>query len=108
MFVKNFRSSNATATIFVQFSILPIKAAYGESLREHLWETVLFERNNADEHLIVGEFFNQQQTDVEEVISYQFGDLYNVESACEEVALQLQQQAEVWLEKMGGYENVKA
>ena len=94
--------------IFVQFPMQPIKAAYAESLREHLWETVLFERDSADEHLIVGEFFNRQQKDVEDVISYQLGDLSNLEYECEEIAEMLQEQAEAWLEKMGGYVNVKA
>ena len=108
MLVKNFEVGSARVKIFVQFPIQPIKACYADSLREHLWENVLFERNNADEHLIVGEFFNRQQKEVEEVISYQLGDMYNLEDKCEEIAELLQEQAEVWLENMGGYEKVKA
>jgi len=108
MFVKNFNSNNATATILVQFPMQPIKSAYAESLRQHLFNTVLHKRNNADEYLIVGEFFNQQQKEVVDLISYQLSDLYNVEEECEEIASMIQEEADAWLEKMGGYENVKA
>jgi len=42
------------------------------------------------------------------VIRYQFGCLDSIEYACEEIAEQIEEQAEFWLESMGGYEKVKA
>jgi len=107
MFVKNFNFDTATTTLIVEFPIKPINAAFSKMLSDHLFETVLFPRHDPQEYLYVGDDMTHR-SNVADVIRYQFGDLYYVEYACEEIAEQLQQQAEVWLEKMGGYENVKA
>jgi hypothetical protein len=107
MLVKNFNFDTAITTLIVEFPIKPINAAFSKMLSDHLFETVLFPRHDPQEYLYVGDEMSRFNN-VAEVIRYQFGDLYNVEYACEEIAEQLQLQAEVWLEKMGGYENVKA
>ena len=107
MLVKNFDFSSATTTLVVAFPMQPINAAFAEMLREHLFETVLFDRNCADEYLYVGAD-SMRITNVADVIRYQFGYLDNINYTSEEIAEQLQQQAEIWVERMGGYENVKA
>jgi len=107
MFVKNFDFDSATTTLTVEFPIKPINSAFSKMLCDHLFETVLFTRDDPQEYLCVGDEMSRFNN-VAEVIRYQFGDLYNVKDACSEIAGMLQVQAEVWLEKMGGYENVKA
>ena len=107
MLVKNFDFSSATTTLVVAFPMQPINAAFAEMLREHLFESVLFERNCADEYLYVGDDY-MRITKVADVIRYQFGHLDNVDYECDEIAAQLQQHAEEWVESMGGYEKVKA
>lgn len=107
MLVKNFDFSSATTTLVVNFPMQPINAAFADMLREHLFETVLFERNCADEYLYVGDEYSRI-TNVANVIRYQFGCLDSIEYACDEIAVQLQQHAEEWVESMGGYEKIKA
>jgi len=107
MFNQKFDFNYATKTIVVHFPIQPINAAFADMLREHLFETVLFERNCADEYLYVGDEY-MRISNVANVIRYQFGCLDSIEYACEEIAEQIEEQAEFWLESMGGYEKVKA
>lgn len=107
MFNQKFNFNNATKTVVVNFPIQPINAAFADILCKHLFEKVLFERNCADEYLYVGDEYSRINN-VANVVRYQFGCLDCIEYECEEIAVQLQQHAEEWVESMGGYEKVKA
>ena len=107
MLTTNFDFDSATKTIVVDFPIQPIAACYADSLTDHLFETVLFPRNCADEHLYVGSDF-MPISKVADVIRYQFGDIYEAENSSGEIAALLRQESDVWLRKQGGYDNVKA
>lgn len=104
MSLINFDVRSADATIFVSFPMQAIDAVHEDILREYLWDTVMRPRNDAQEHLYVE---SSDDESVVDIIKYQFGDLYNIEYECEDVAEELQEKIEEWIEEMGGYDIVK-
>ncbi len=107
MLVHDFNLSTATTTIIVEFPMQPINACYADSLQDHLFEAVLFDRGFPEEYLYVGSDF-MPISNVADVIRYQFGDLYEVEYSSAEIANLLQLETDVWVNNMGGYDKVKA
>ncbi len=107
MFVEDINTNYVTVYAFVEFPIKPICATYAESLQDYLYDKVVAERNEGAESVLLGDFLTGHGESVDR-ITYQFGNLYNIEHDCDDVKELLMQHAEEWLDRMGGYEKVRA
>ncbi len=97
---------NARAVVFFEFPISPIASHYEEQLYKHLLETVWGEFRSPTEDIRVGNDMGRLDAEINEV-RYQI-DLASAEYRFNDIAELVEQEVEVWVGRMGGYEEVRA
>lgn len=83
-------------TVFVCFSINPIKITYRDSLRNYLIENIWQGNLDADEDVVIGDYrFGTPQA--LDVIRYQFCDITKAEERCDEISHLIEKNLINWL-----------
>jgi hypothetical protein len=93
--------------VFVTYPIKPIKFEFEDSLYKHLLQNVWGDRREVEEDIRVGDY-RYGKPNALDVVRYQFGDRYQAEEYCDEIAELINKHIEQWVCKNGGYEIVGA